>query len=375
MGAGAGRHIEEIRRLTSRMTALTTASDRASAEAQMLYGVHVFARAKVIPDLAVSRGEEAYREASEIGDPTLSFLAAGGTAMAYLDLDELDTAGVWLDRAAAVASANPTPLRARRMETWRGLAAAARGDADGMRTHLERAADLAADDGRPASRCEVLSDLASRSAELGSERNDPDLLELAERSANEVLGLAAHLSGHPPWPAEADGALATAALARGEEDRAAGYARSAQQRLTAAMQEDPHLSILLPVARVLRAVGAPEAEAVLGYVGYVAAMIAQRTLDESIRVRWFRGPLGREVTELIGTSDVHAGSVVNPDDADAADQTLLRSLVRGRTNAEIANDLSIGEDDVVRRLGELFAKIGASSRAEATAFAFRERVL
>ncbi len=88
MGAGAGRHIEEIRRLTSRMTALTTASDRASAEAQMLYGVHVFARAKVIPDLAVSRGEETFREASEIGDPALSFLAAGGTAMAYLDLDE-----------------------------------------------------------------------------------------------------------------------------------------------------------------------------------------------------------------------------------------------------------------------------------------------
>jgi len=49
--------------------------------------------------------------------------------------------------------------------------------------------------------------------------------------------------------------------------------------------------------------------------------------------------------------------------------------VRGRTNAEIADDLGIGEDDVVRRLGELFAKIGASSRAEATAFAFRERVL
>ncbi len=29
----------------------------------------------------------------------------------------------------------------------------------------------------------------------------------------------------------------------------------------------------------------------------------------------------------------------------------------------------------MRRLGELFTRIGASSRAEATAFAFRERVL
>ena len=357
------------------MSALTNASDRASAEAQMLYGVHVFARAKVIPDLAVSRGEEAYREASEIGDPALSFLAAGGTAMAYLDLDELDAAGPWLDRAAAVASANPTPLRARRMETWRGLAAAARGDVGEMRTHLMRAADLAADDGRPASRCEALSDLAWQSARLGLERNDPDLLELAERSANELLELAPHLSGHPPWPAQADAVLATIALSRGDEDTAAGLARSAQQRMTAAMQEDLHLTILLPVARVLRDVGAPEAEAVLGYVGYAAAMIAQRTLDESVRVRWFRGPLGRELTELIGTSDVRAGLADGGGETDDADHALLRSLVQGLTNGEIAADLGIGEDDVVRRLGELFAKIGASSRAQATAFAFREGVL
>ena len=375
MGTGAGRHIEEIRRLTSRMSALTNASDRASAEAQMLYGVHVFARAKVIPDLAVSRGEEAYWAASEIGDPALSFLAAGGTGMAYLDIDELDAAGAWLDRAAAVASANPTPLRARRMEVWRGLAAAARGDVGGMRTHLERAAELAAHDGRPASRCEVLSDIAWQSARLGIERNDHGLLELAERSANEVLELAPDLTGHPPWPAQADAVLATTALSRGDQDRAAGFARSAQQRILAAMQEDPHLTILLPVARVLRAVGAPEAEGVLAHVSYVAGMIAQRTLDESVRVRWFRGPLGRELTELVGTNDVPVGSTDGDGEAEDADDSLLRSLVRGRTNAEIAADLGLDEDDVVRRLGELFARIGASSRAEATAFAFRERVL
>jgi tetratricopeptide (TPR) repeat protein/DNA-binding CsgD family transcriptional regulator len=375
MGAGAGRHIEEIRRLTSRMFALTRSSERAAVEAQMLYGVHVFARAKVIPDLAVSRGEEAYRNATEIGDPALSFLAAGGTAMAYLDIGELDAAGTWLDRAAAVASANPTPLRARRMELWRGLAAAAGGDADAMRAHLERAADLSADDGRPASRCEALSHLARESARLGVVRGDTDLLELAERSANDVLDLASHLSGHPPWPAQADAVLATVALFRGEKEKAADHARSAQQRMMSAMQEDLHLTILLPVARVLRDVGAPEAEPVLGQVHNAAGMIAQRTLDESMRVRWFRGPLGRELTELIGPSDVRTSSSAGADGDGDPDQALLRSLVQGRTNAEIAHDLGVDEDDVVRRLGELFAKIGASSRAEATAFAFRERVL
>jgi hypothetical protein len=47
--------------------------DGVAVEGQMLYGVHVFARAKVIPELAVSRGEEAHPNASEMGDPTLSF--------------------------------------------------------------------------------------------------------------------------------------------------------------------------------------------------------------------------------------------------------------------------------------------------------------
>ncbi len=58
-----------------------------------------------------------------------------------------------------------------------------------------------------------------------------------------------------------------------------------------------------------------------------------------------------------------------------ANDLLLQSLVQGKTNAEIADELGIDEPAVARRLGELFARIGASSRAEATAFAFRERVL
>ena len=50
-------------------------------------------------------------------------------------------------------------------------------------------------------------------------------------------------------------------------------------------------------------------------------------------------------------------------------------LVQGRTNREIAEEIGIDEQAVTRRLGELFARIGASSRAEATALAFRQRVL
>jgi DNA-binding CsgD family transcriptional regulator len=339
----------------------------------MLYGVHVFARAKVIPDLAVSRGEEAFRAATEIGDPALSFLAAGGSAIANLDIEELDAADAWLDRAAAIASDNPTPLRARRLAGWRGAAAAARGDAAGMRQHLERAAELAGEDGGPAARCETLADLAREAGKLGIEQHDPELLRMAEDAATHLLALAPDLTGHPPWAAQADAVLATVALDRGDREHASSFARSALGRMDAANQEDPRLSILLPAARVLRDVGAPGAEDVLGMVGYTAAMIAQRTIDESIRVRWFRGPTGRALTELVGQREM-AGAASDDAPRDA-DQALLQGLVRGQTDAEIATDLGIDEDEVVRRLGGLFSKIGASSRAEATAFAFRERVL
>jgi DNA-binding NarL/FixJ family response regulator len=53
----------------------------------------------------------------------------------------------------------------------------------------------------------------------------------------------------------------------------------------------------------------------------------------------------------------------------------LESLVHGKTNREIGEDIGIDETAVARRLGELFATIGVSSRADATAFAFREHIL
>jgi DNA-binding CsgD family transcriptional regulator/tetratricopeptide (TPR) repeat protein len=376
LGSGAARHIEEIRRLTSRMKAFTNESERAAFEAQMLYGVHVFSRAKVIPDLAISRGEQAYAHAKEIGDRALQFLAAGGTALAYVDVGEVDEARRWLDRAAAIGSEHPTPLRARRLETWRGLAHAAAGDAAEMRKHLERAAQLAAETGLPAARCEALAQLAVHASRLGSERGDDALLEVAETAGGEAAEIASALPGHPPWGAEAEAALATVALARGREEEAVDRARSAMASLESSMHEDACLDVVLPAAKVLKATAAPSWDGVRDHVQLTLAMIAQRTLDEDVRVRWLRGPVGREMTTLAGpiagipSTAGATGSHVDPGDA-----ALLQSLIHGKTNREIAEELGIDEHAVTRRLGELFARIGASSRAEATAFAFQERVL
>ena len=106
------------------------------------------------------------------------------------------------------------------------------------------------------------------------------------------------------------------------------------------------------------------------------AMAAQRTMDESIRVRWLRGPLGRELAELAGPLD---GLTMTPGGAggtvEESDVELLGHLVQGLTNSEIAERLGLKEEEVSKRLAGIFARIGASSRAEATAFAFRERVV
>ncbi len=374
LGSGAARHIEEIRRLTSAAKAFTTESERAAFEAQMLYGSHVFARAKVIPDMALQKGREAYRFAGEIGDRALQFLAAAGTALSLADLGEVNEARSWIDRAAAVATEHPSPYRARRLETCRGIVAAVAGDADAMRTHLERAVQQASDSGFAADRCETLARLAVEAARLGADRGEDELLSVAEEAADKAAQLAAALPGHAPWGAQADAARAVVAMTRGAQKEAVAFALAAGDALQRARHEDANLDVLLPAARVLKDAGAPEWEAVVRpYLQLTLAMIVQRTMDEDVRVRWLRGPAGARMVELAGSIDLvaPAGNGHGPSD----DDRLLASLVHGKTNREIAEELGIDEVDVMRRLGELFATIGVTSRADATAFAFRERVL
>ena len=86
------------------------------------------------------------------------------------------------------------------------------------------------------------------------------------------------------------------------------------------------------------------------------------------------GTVRREMVALAGPIDTIVASDGRTDAPADGNDRLLQSLVQGKTNAEIAGDLGIDEHAVERRLGELFATIG-SSGADATAFAFMERVL
>ena len=116
---------------------------------------------------------------------------------------------------------------------------------------------------------------------------------------------------------------------------------------------------------------------VRGFLQTTLARIAQGTADEAIRVRWLTGPVGRELVELAGPMErptrSHGRSRrrATAPGLDEAERRLLQLLTEGRTNAEIAAELDLPEDEVAQRLARLLAQLGTSSRAEATSLAFR----
>ena len=55
--------------------------------------------------------------------------------------------------------------------------------------------------------------------------------------------------------------------------------------------------------------------------------------------------------------------------------TILQSITRGLSNAEIAKQLGISEIGVKKHLQVIFAKLGAATRAEAAAIALRRQLL
>ena len=80
-----------------------------------------------------------------------------------------------------------------------------------------------------------------------------------------------------------------------------------------------------------------------------------------MRVRWLRGPLGRELVELTGglepeviarTADP-AGAAASPDGVplpDDVDRRIMHLLTEGQTNREMAEALGMSEADLAERL-------------------------
>ncbi len=392
----SARHLEEIRRVTSRLSELVTESERARLELQMLYGVQVFSRAKVVPDLALSRGEQAHREARLQGDRAIEFLAAGGVAMSLVDLGDIEGAERWLGQAATAAAAAPSRARALQLETWRGIVRARAGDAEGMRRHLERAVAMATEGGRASARCEVLARLAIEASRLaaaapagttdqaagGSIDLDPALVELAEQAAAQVEELLPLLPGSCAVGRAGFGGTRDAGPGPGRRAGSGGGrrcgARGAPGRASRGHQPRDHDPRLQGGARgrAARGPGLPPfvspGDPVADRPGHgrrgrpraLAHGPGRARAGRARRTDGPRGPRPRRPSPAVRRAT--SGPSLDDDD-----RLLLQLLTEGHTNAEIASKLDVTEEEVARRLTRVQAQLGTTSRAGATSLAFR----
>jgi DNA-binding CsgD family transcriptional regulator len=161
-------------------------------------------------------------------------------------------------------------------------------------------------------------------------------------------------------------------LARGRPAEAARAGKEALSALDSTLREDLNLRVVLPAADAILAEGNEEdSAAVHERLQLLLPLVAQRITDEDIRVRWFRGPIGRELARLAGSPGLASQASNTPQASGLSEQDnrLLRLLTQGRTNKEIADETGESEESIARRLAELYVKIGVSSRAAATATA------
>src|SRR5204863_3133462 len=124
-----------------------------------------------------------------------------------------------------------------------------------------------------------------------------------------------------------------------------------------AMREDPHLEILLPVGKVLMELGSDEERMALRReLEIILGMVAQRVQDEQVRVRWFRGPLGRVISDLVGAAgpaSVAAAPRVGPELGERQ-RRILQAMTEGRTDHEIATDLGLTDPELATALTTLY---------------------
>ena len=82
------------------------------------------------------------------------------------------------------------------------------------------------------------------------------------------------------------------------------------------------------------------------------------------------GPALARLEALTGPARNRAGSGLT-----AREVEVLQLVATGRTNRVIAAELFLSEKTVARHLSNIFTKLGVSSRAAATAYAYRHELV
>jgi DNA-binding CsgD family transcriptional regulator len=169
------------------------------------------------------------------------------------------------------------------------------------------------------------------------------------------------------------------AVAAGHEGRALG-AMAAQARGAVEMSQRDAGAALVSLRRagdVWQQLGAPyEAARVRELVGLACRALgdddtAALELDAARAV--FRD-LGA-VPDLVRLDSLSGAALADAHGLTKRELEVLRHLAAGETNKAIAADLVLSERTVDRHVSNLFAKLGVSSRAAATAYAYEHRLV
>jgi pimeloyl-ACP methyl ester carboxylesterase len=96
-------------------------------------------------------------------------------------------------------------------------------------------------------------------------------------------------------------------------------------------------------------------------------------IEGSWRAPWVSN--GDLVADRITRFLTEAGVATGPDGLTRREVEILRLVAEGRSNREIAGQLVLSERTVARHITNIYSKAGLHSRADATAYAFRHRVV
>jgi DNA-binding NarL/FixJ family response regulator len=138
---------------------------------------------------------------------------------------------------------------------------------------------------------------------------------------------------------------------------------------------------LRPDAKVLMLTSFDDTEYVLGALkagaqGYILKNVSDEMLVNAILAA-HRGErvLSPQVTEQVVQHLIGESPRPKPTFFDAEERQLLRLLVKGTSNADIAAELFMSDTTVKRKLRKIFEKLDVQTRAEAAAEAVRRHLV
>jgi len=179
----------------------------------------------------------------------------------------------------------------------------------------------------------------------------------ARSAADELRGIAAKLDAPllRAMSAQCDGAIL---VTEGDAERALGILQGAIQlwRDVEAPYEEGRTRVLIAIAS--RMLGDEDT--------------ASLELDSARRIFQRLGA----VTEIARVNDLTSHSTSrSATHLTARELEVLGLVATGKTNRGIADELGLSEKTVARHIANIFTKLGLSSRAAATAYAYRNRLV